>query len=77
MKTVETIIKERPDCPNAPLNIPSPGDRGGIGGNLAGMGCTSQICFQQRCDCIYNLCAKQPRLFDCFGFCGRWPLASH
>jgi hypothetical protein len=43
IKTVEAIIKERPDCPNAPLHIPSPGDRGGIGGALAGAAYTSHV----------------------------------
>jgi len=30
MKTVETVIRERPDCINPAVNIPSPADRAGL-----------------------------------------------
>lgn len=39
MKTVETIIKERPDCVNPAISIPSPGERGPLAsGGGAGAG---------------------------------------
>lgn len=40
MKTVEAIIRERPDCINPAVNIPSPLDgRGGVGsGGTGGLG---------------------------------------